>query len=307
MNKVIVSTSIDPPSDAYRKFAEVKGWQFICVGDLKTPHQSYREFKNCTYLDPDDQKKLFPKLSESLGWYNIQRRNIGFAYAHKIGADLIASVDSDNEIINEWPGEILIDKEVECREWSNPDICFDPMYSAGTDKFSHRGFPLELQENKHKSTFKAGKIKPNVQAMWWQGQPDISAYDRLRDSQDYTFNSNVFPFFASNKFSPFNSQNTIVSKEVLPYWFMFPFISRYDDIFGSLWVEANGFKPIYTAPNVIQDRNPHDTMEDFKQEFWGYTNVMKFIKGINDSVDRLYKLIPELSYNSYLEYRKIFE
>jgi hypothetical protein len=44
MNKFIVTTTINSPTKATFKFAEIaknKGWLFVIVGDLKTPHTQY--------------------------------------------------------------------------------------------------------------------------------------------------------------------------------------------------------------------------------------------------------------------------
>ena len=57
MNKFIVTTTINSPTIATRKFCEFKDWTFVVVGDTKTPHQEYEDL-DCVYLSPDIQEKI---------------------------------------------------------------------------------------------------------------------------------------------------------------------------------------------------------------------------------------------------------
>lgn len=51
----IVTTTIHTPSKAICKFASLKDWTLIVVGDLKTPHDAYKTI-NCIYLHPKEQE-----------------------------------------------------------------------------------------------------------------------------------------------------------------------------------------------------------------------------------------------------------
>ena len=51
--KLIVTTTINKPTDATKKFAKLEGWDFLVVGDTKTPHEEYRSYN---YLHPEDQE-----------------------------------------------------------------------------------------------------------------------------------------------------------------------------------------------------------------------------------------------------------
>ena len=42
MNKFIVTTTIQKPTEATLKFIEKSDWHLIVVGDLKTPHETYQ-------------------------------------------------------------------------------------------------------------------------------------------------------------------------------------------------------------------------------------------------------------------------
>jgi len=92
MKKYIVTTTINPPTLALKKYANMENWNLIVVGDLKTPHELYSNI-NCYYMTPEIQESLYPNLSEIIGWNCIQRRSIGIVEAYNRGADVIATVD----------------------------------------------------------------------------------------------------------------------------------------------------------------------------------------------------------------------
>ena len=68
MNKIIVTTTINQPTEATIKFAAMTDWHMVIAGDLKTPHESYKSLQNVTYLSPEDQESLNKELSDSIGW-----------------------------------------------------------------------------------------------------------------------------------------------------------------------------------------------------------------------------------------------
>ena len=117
MNVTIVTTTINEPTKATRKFAKIasnNNWKFILVGDTKTPHELYQKMKGVIYLHPDYQESKYKELSDSIGWRSIQRRNIGFIEAfHETNCDVIATVDDDNIPYDNWGSEIYIGKPVE--------------------------------------------------------------------------------------------------------------------------------------------------------------------------------------------------
>ena len=118
-NKYIVTTTINYPTVATKKFCKIadeKNWKFVVVGDTKTPHDDYfklkEDYNNFEYLHPEDQEKLYPALSETIGWKSIQRRNIGLIYAYDQGAEIIATIDDDNIPYDEWGDNVLVGKTI---------------------------------------------------------------------------------------------------------------------------------------------------------------------------------------------------
>ena len=70
--------------------------------------------------------------------------------------------------------------------------------------------------------------------------------------------------------SPFNSQNTALHRDVIPAYFLSPRTGRYDDIWASYVVDAIaghlGDLIAFGHPLVRQERNPHDLWRDLDQE-----------------------------------------
>jgi hypothetical protein len=303
MKKYIVTTTINEPTKAIKKFDNLKDWNLIVAGDLKTP-KNYK-LKNGTYLSPKDQEKINKKLSKLIGWNCIQRRNFAMIAAYKKGADLIATIDDDNIPLPNWGKNLLINKKVEIKKFITNEHAFDPLSVTNHNHLWHRGFPLQILKNKNKFN-KIKKINENfdVQADFWNGDPDIDAICRMEHSPECKFKDSIFPF-TSNKFSPFNSQNTYLKRRVIKHYFLFPHIGRMDDIWASYYVEAKGFKVVYNKPSVYQLRNIHDLTKDMIKEYIGYENNLKLIKEIKKKPNNINKFLPKKSWEAFKLYQTI--
>ena len=313
MKKVIITTTIDPPSEAYKKFAKMKDWHMIIVGDLKTPHKQYEKFvddnDNVIYLSPYFQEQEFAKLSELIGWNCIQRRNFGLVLAYKYGYDIIATVDNDNIPLENWGKNLMVGKTVNVYYHKIKDKVFNPLsetilgyYPYNKTKLWHRGFPLELVKNKRDEIMTSKKIKVLVQADLWNGELDVDAIERLCFETNTTLDG-AFPF-ASNKISPFNSQNTFLHRSVLRDYFLFPHIGRMDDIWGGYYLQSKHPRcVIYGEPSVFQKRNPHSIVRDMKNEMLGYEHTMDFI---ND-LPNIKKWLPKESWEAFKEYQRLLK
>ena len=309
MKKFIVTTSIYPISNATKKFASFKDWKFIIVGDTKTPHDEYREFEkinnNVIYLDCEYQENKWNEISQLIGFNTINRRNIGFLEAIERGAEIIASVDDDNIPYDNWGENLLIGKEIEVNFYNTNDICFDPISVTNHSNLWHRGFPIQML---HKRTIncdlKRKKIIPDIQADFWNGDPDIDSICRFEHLPTCNFDDAYFPL-ATNTFSPFNSQNTFFSRKALKDYLVIPFIGRMDDIWASYYMESIGYQVIYNKASVFQDRNVQDLTKNFKDEIIGYCNTLNLLKQLklnNDKIQTLYEFLPKKSVNILIKY-----
>ncbi len=296
MKKAIVCTTINPPTEALEKFRAMKDWSLIVVGDRKTPYGAYDGWD---YLSPADQHSRFPVLSNLIGWDCIQRRNFGFIEAYRRGADIIATVDDDNIPFDNWGLNLIgIGRTGESREatmWETKQSVFDPLSVTNQSHLWHRGFPIPLLAERGAQRVAVGLITPDIQADLWNGAPDIDAIARVFYPDDVTFDTTEF--FFSTTISPFNSQNTFVSRRVLPDYFMYPYIGRFDDIWASYHAQKRGARVVYGPPSVFQKRNPHDPIVDMKAEMFGYEHTMRFLDGGD--------VLPERSKAAFREYQRL--
>jgi len=301
-NKYIITTTINSPTEAIQKFDQMEDWKLIVIGDKKTPN-TYN-LSNGIYLTPDDQENYDKDLSDAIGWNCIQRRNFGLLKAYELGADLIATIDDDNIPLNNWGKNLMVSKDIELNYYETDEIAFDPISVTNHSNLWHRGFPLQLL-SKRKSKKIRMNICPDIQADFWNGDPDIDAICRMEHRPECEFKNHYFPF-SSNKFSPFNSQNTFLSKKIIKNYFLFPHIGRMDDIWASYYVESLGFKVVYNHPTVYQDRNEHDLTIDLKKEVIGYENNLKLLNELNKNPDNILNFIPERSKDAFKLYQRHF-
>jgi len=290
MNKFIITTTINKPTIATLKFCEIadkKDFYFIIVGDKKTPHDFYRDlscrFKKVIYLSPEEQEKLYPDLSNVIGWNCIARRNIGFVHAYKLKADIIATVDDDNIPYDNWGDEILVGKEITVDLYKNVDCdYFDPISVTNHNDLWHRGYPIEHLKHKNNIEYLGKqKIKCLVQAGFWDGDPDIDAICRLSKKPIVKFTQ--FEPFTSNQLAPFNSQNTFLDISVLSDYSVLPFIGRLDDVWASYILQLKYKKSVvYTKSSVYQERNPQDLILNLENEIIGYRTTLKLLNDLEN-------------------------
>lgn len=303
MKKIIVTTTINPPTKAIKKFDEMEGWELIVVGDKKTPG-NYKLIHG-TYLTPEAQEDYDKNLSDLIGWNCIQRRNFGYLLALDMGADLIATVDDDNIPYKNWGKNLLIDKSVEVNYFKTDLPAFDPVGATNEKKLWHRGYPLQLISKRDYRKRVKKKIKADIQADFWNGDPDIDAICRMEHAPKSKFQPKYFPI-ASNKISPFNSQNTFLSREVLEDYFLFPGVGRMDDIWAGYYAQAKGHKVVYNKASVLQDRNIHDLTKDLKGELLGYEYNLQIVEELAKNPNSLKNFIPDFSWKAFDLYRKHF-
>lgn len=310
MNKFIVITTINDETKAIKEFARFKDWHLILVGDKKSKKIKSRE--NLTFLSVEDQKKLGFKLMETLPYNHYARKNIGYLYAIKNGAELIYDTDDDNIPYKNWKFPKFESKKILCCQKKFLNI-YDKFTS---EKVWPRGFPLDEINRKIISTNKDKDVEVGV----WQGladhEPDVDAIFRLTVGKQINFDKKDPIVLDENVYCPFNSQNTLWKKEVFPFLYFPSTVSfRFTDILRGyitqrlLW-QAN-FNLGFTQATVYQERNEHDFMKDFQDEVEVYLNVKPIVEILEDlklgedyleNLDRAYV---ELEKNNYVKKEEV--
>lgn len=296
--KVIVTTTINPPTEALVRFSRMEGWDLLVVGDLRTPHELFTEI-DCHYYSPEAQERDFPQLSSLIGWKTIQRRNLGFLFALTSGARVVATVDDDNIPFDFWGTDLFVGDTMILDEHES-ELVFDPISVTNYPNLWHRGFPIQRLQRR-KSTKKKTEKHLSVQADFWNGDPDIDAICRMEHSPNCKFSEAPFPFSAS-VFSPFNSQNTFLTRDALKHYFMFPGIGRMDDIWASYYLQALGYDVGYSRASVFQERNAHDLTQDFEGEIIGYLKTEEMLTKILGEPERIFEFLPAASAEAFRTY-----
>jgi len=297
----IATTTINKPTKALKLFAKNKNCKLIVALDKKSKDF---KLKNSITLSTSYQEKKWPKLSKLVGWNCIQRRNFAILEAYERGAEIIALIDDDNIPYSNWFKNIYVNKELKCKEVKTNKKIFDPVGYTNHSNLWHRGMPLELVNNRKYKTEKKLLIKPDIQANFWNGDPDIDAVCRMLLKPNCKFKKNIFPFF-SKKISPFNSQNTLLTRKVIKDYFLYPHIGRMDDIWASFYVTSKKYKVVYNEPTVYQERNVHNLIKDFKDEYIGYVNSLNLVESLYENSENIYKFLPKQSSLAFDEWKKI--
>jgi hypothetical protein len=303
MVKVIVTTTINPPTEAVQKFQSMKEWELVVIGDQKTPRDYHLD--RGSYVAPKEQEKYDAKLSEAIGWNCIQRRIFGLLWAHDMKADIVAVVDDDNIPLKGWGENLTVGREIEVNYYETLLPAFDPVGATNYSHLWHRGYPLELLPKRDYSQKSRKTVRVDVQADFWNGDPDIDAVCRMEHAPECEFSPSAFPM-AANKMGPFNSQNTFISGRCLRNYFLFPHVGRMDDIWASYYLQAKGFRAVWNRASVYQRRNVHDLVRDMKQEYCGYENNLKLVQDLAADPESIAKYLPERSMHAFELYKKHF-
>ncbi len=98
-DKWIVMTSINYPTSAVKRYAQLNDWRLVVVGDRKTPKdwKNNHNLPNCIFLSFDEQIKLNYKILKLIPSNSYARKAVGYLYAIEHGAQWIYDTDDDNE------------------------------------------------------------------------------------------------------------------------------------------------------------------------------------------------------------------
>jgi hypothetical protein len=274
----LVITSIFEPTDAVKKFAAISDWHLVVVGDRKTP--ANWQLKGVTYLGPEAQEATGFEMVKHLPWNHYCRKMIGYLYAMQQGAERIADSDDDNEPLANWPQLPATGSNAQLLSGTQ----FVNIYEYYTrHRVWPRGYPLNLLLDSAKPTTSSTTTEPAVWQFLANEDPDVDAIYRLIDNTPIDFEGDNPYVLDKGTVCPFNSQNTIFSKQAFPLLYLPAFVTfRFTDILRGLvaqpvlWQQSKhlGFGPA----TVVQKRNPHDYLRDFESEIPVYLNSQKVIE-----------------------------
>lgn len=301
----IVVTTINVPvllreyQENLMKHDHLKDTIVWLVADKKTPVETQLLCQEVTakglevrFLGVQEQDawgERFPELYSRIPFNNETRRNIGYLHALEHGCERLISIDDDN-----WPtGDDFVGGHLNTGKiWSNAilsepngfhNVCEYLEFNPRRDIFP-RGYPFDRRgaANKPRSINPSANATVGVTAGLWLREPDIDATSWLNGKISGVGYLGPDHFvLAQDTWSPINTQNTSVVRELIPAYLCIPMgwkvpggkIERYGDIWGGYFLQAliNGteYHVSFGRPLVDHRRNPHDYVDDLRHEFWG--------------------------------------
>jgi len=185
---------------------------------------------------------------------------------------------------NIWPRGFPIDEihsevpEVRGPQYDLPDL-------RGKQRSEVRD---RISEGKgHNSEFRLQNSDPGIRAPIQQGlvnnSPDVDAIWRMVLDRPLDFQQGPSVYLPPQCWCPFNSQSTWWWPVAYPLLYLPSYCSfRMTDIWRSfiaqrcLW--ELGYGVVFHSPEVVQERNEHNLIRDFKDEIPGYTRNKEFVE-----------------------------
>jgi hypothetical protein len=299
-----VITTIQAPTPAVhqlsRKLHDIAG-VLVVAGDRKGPMEyqlPHDEASSLHFLSLQTQLESGFSLSSVLPTGHYCRKNIGYLHAVAQGATCIYETDDDNAPLPSWqPREeftadaVTVSQDPEHHgrgpAWVNVYRYFS------REHIWPRGLPLDAIRD-DVPPLAAGKGDPTAPQQWSpvqqglvNGSPDVDAVWRLTLDRPFEFDHAPSVFLPRGYWCPFNTQSTWWWPAAYPLLYVPSFCSfRMCDIWKSfvaqrcLWEMDAGVT--FHAPEVVQDRNPHDLMRDFTDELPGYQRNRELIRILAD-------------------------
>jgi hypothetical protein len=300
--KYIIITSIFPLTKAVKAFAEKKDYITIVVGDNKTPEPYF--VNDIRYLSVKTQSELGYELNKELPYNHYCRKNIGYIFAIREGAEVIIDSDDDNIPYPDWS---FPDFEGKYEFMDLPG--FVNIYEVFTDQnIWPRGLPLnEVRTGLFNYFHRFESCNVGIWQGLADGDPDVDAIYRLLSNCPCKFNKREPIVLSRGTITPFNSQNTAFRKELFPLLYLPGTVSfRFTDILRGyisqpiMWLY--GYLLGVTKATVYQERNPHDLMKDFEQEIPMYLHSANIIDIVSKVISSEYSITENL----YLSYEELF-
>lgn len=309
--KCVIITTVHTPSDAIWRHINNPEYDVIIVGDHKTPCD-YDNI-NCVYLDIQSQQKLFPAFSELLPYNHYCRKNIGYLYAIKRGYKVIYETDDDN-VPHEDFDAIL----------KQPVVVNTPMIteqnSPWINIFRHftnayvwpRGFPLSLLKTYPHYFIQEADKQPSIINGLVENDPDVDALFRIVCTHEagVVWDKNRRVLIDNNNVCVFNSQNTfwlnpaLFMSMLLPCSVSFRYCDILRGIIANIVLRKTNNYMMYSSPNVVQYRNEHNLINDFKSEYEMYIHNEDILSYIDNGTENVTcpKQLLRIIYGNLLEH-----
>lgn len=272
-DKCVIITTINKPTDTILKHIANPAYDVIIVGDKKTP-DDYKAL-NCIYLDLSAQHKLFPDLHDLLPYNHYCRKNLGYLYAIKKGYTIIYETDDDNIPHPNFDSVLDVSCTSMISEEGSPWINIFKYFTDNAHIWP-RGYPLSLINTECNTIVKLTDVSASIICGLVENDPDVDAIFRLTSTRAHQasiqWDTDKHVIVNNKNLCVFNTQNTFWTNSSLFACMYIPTTVsfRYCDILRGIITNSilkhTDNHIMYSSPNVVQLRNEHNLMHDFKSE-----------------------------------------
>jgi hypothetical protein len=269
-----VVTSIQEPTSCMRELGKrlrSGSCPLLIIGDKKGPVSF--DVEGAVLHTLEMQAALPYHLASLLPTGHYSRKNLGYLIAISGGATSIYETDDDNAPLASWTWreEQTVAKQLKGKGWAN-------VYQLFSEQLIWpRGLPLDQVRTQIDESFLSAAIPmcAPIQQGLANGAPDVDAIWRLILDENITFNESESIALSAGLWCPFNSQSTWWWPLAYPLMYLPSFCSfRMTDIWRSFIAQRCiwelGFGIVFHPAEVVQERNVHNLMRDFKDEISGY-------------------------------------
>jgi hypothetical protein len=306
-DKCVIITTINKPTETIFKHIRNTEYDVIIVGDNKTP-DDYKNL-NCIYLDITSQKKLFPELSELIPYNHYCRKNLGYLYAIKKGYKIIYETDDDNIPYDNFDNILQYNNLKMITEQNNTWINVFKYFTNNAHIWP-RGLPLSLLKNEPNYLIRDTDILPSIINGLVENDPDVDALFRIicNHQESIQWDTNKSILINNSNVCVFNTQNTFwLNPElficlIIPCSVSFRYCDILRGIINNIILKKTNNYMMYSSPNVVQIRNEHNLISDFKSEYEMYIHnetILNFIEHNLENITSVKELLP-LIYNNLL-------
>lgn len=278
----IVITTINAPNKAIRALAQgatTHQWDFVVIGDLKSPSQF--ECDGADYFSLDAQLNSGFEYAQACPVGHYARKNIGYLIAMRNGVNVIVETDDDN--IPRDTFWLRRYRKIPVR------VCEQEGWINVYRFFSNsliwpRGLPLDYLHHMQPAyeSLSEGTVDCPIQQGLADENPDVDAVYRLIFSLPQSFMPGRHVALVKGAWCPFNSQNTTWWLDAYPLLYLPAYCSfRMTDIWRSFVAQRiaweNGWVLRFHEATVWQERNEHNLMRDFADEIPGYLHNSEIV------------------------------
>jgi hypothetical protein len=250
-----------------------RGYSFYVIGDVPSPTDFAIE--GCDFYSIERQHDVGFKIAKLLPMRHYSRKNIGYLLSMRSRPQYLIETDDDNmPLPGFWDRRKSAHTipSVSGTGWTNVYT-----YFSDATAIWPRGLPLDAIRADLPPFESLNEVESDcpIQQGLADGNPDVDAIYRLILPLPISFITEREVALGNGSWCPFNSQNTTWFPKAYPLLYLPSYCTfRMTDIWRSFVTQRiaweNGWSVLFKSSDVVQDRNEHSLMRDFKDETPGY-------------------------------------